>query len=1009
MNFDHYVKNLFLLKKDENIKSISVGVKTISGQPSEEEAIVYFVEKKIDEKKIDPDKIIPKTLKINGKQYKTDVVEGNFELIDCYAYSDTQKQSNYLWCTDCENPPESIRAHRKKTRPLIGGISIGNSTIAGVGSNLTAGGYGSAGTLGLIAIDKRDGCAVGITCAHVVCSDYLISNEKNNVNNTAEQIINQPAYFDCPGDICSDTAIGKIKRHSIASANPDYENYIDCALVSINNGLLDESSFGQLGFSSQELDWATEAECNSLITSNIKLYKSGRTTGAIGGDDCPIVPFALNASLTTVAPAQYKYPSILYQGGIIFRYAANSPVPDRWGQPMPKEGVAVGGDSGSALIGDFNGVKKIVGIIYAAGSQYDYQANLKVGVYGIAYPIYKLAEIMNVEPLSQTPGRNTINYSNSENWTYKTFDSDEPFIIFEGKKYWQIGTAITSDTPKLKYEKPTTSFSTETFKIFKFLDSNSANYSIRDYMGDQYSTFTTNAFINYVQTVGTNGAPSYYGTYDQSGNVFEWIDSYEASLDDVNTVGIKQRGGSFDSFFDEIDKNYYRILDGASDNYSVVIPNGGERIKGGPTVDAGFRLSSKTNPLNYLFRINELTNEFVNVSDASNQPDSDTGLGVVSYNYSIMKYTVTNQEYVEFLNSIDPEGTNSRKTYHIGMTYGIIDQNSYSILTNSSKPGGIDFISTNGNGNKYKVKLNMANKPAIYVSWYSAARFANWLHNRVDNPDSIETETGAYNLNGIYYNGSSNPPEANFEARYRIPTENEWYKAAYYSPIKNVYHKYAMQNNNIPSKVFTAMSYQLYRFTLFGYGLSDKVVSGNGMELFHHYKFYSSYFPEYNTGTSRIKGVEDLIDSDENDVGTGVEIISSSNNSLFYTPNQINCFNKNKNIYIYMNENSSPIATINYAEPLEKTGFGWDGISGVNLKNGSFNEFTFVTIKDGIKIQYDSFFNNQNLHFLNWSQDFISVEILPKPINYNRSSNIKNDFGNWGILRSVVNNNIWNN
>jgi formylglycine-generating enzyme required for sulfatase activity len=44
-----------------------------------------------------------------------------------------------------------------------------------------------------------------------------------------------------------------------------------------------------------------------------------------------------------------------------------------------------------------------------------------------------------------------------------------------------------------------------------------------------------------VTTVGTNGGPSFYGTYDQSGNVFEWNDLN-------NTTGSSRglRGGGWD-------------------------------------------------------------------------------------------------------------------------------------------------------------------------------------------------------------------------------------------------------------------------------------------------------------------------------------------------------------------------------------------------------------------------------------------------------------------------------
>jgi formylglycine-generating enzyme len=63
-----------------------------------------------------------------------------------------------------------------------------------------------------------------------------------------------------------------------------------------------------------------------------------------------------------------------------------------------------------------------------------------------------------------------------------------------------------------------------------------------------------------------------------------------------------------------------------------------------------------------------------------------------------------------------------------------------------------------------------------YVSFWNAARFCNWLHN---GQDSGDTETGAY-LNIGNQTAFARQPGA----KYFIPTENEWYKAAYFDPNK---------------------------------------------------------------------------------------------------------------------------------------------------------------------------------------------------------------------------------
>jgi formylglycine-generating enzyme required for sulfatase activity len=83
------------------------------------------------------------------------------------------------------------------------------------------------------------------------------------------------------------------------------------------------------------------------------------------------------------------------------------------------------------------------------------------------------------------------------------------------------------------------------------------------------------------------------------------------------------------------------------------------------------------------------------------------------------------------------------------------------------------------------------NKPITYVSWFDAARFCNWMQN---GQGSGSTETGAYTLNGAM----SGIYAVNPGAKTWIPSENEWYKAAYYDATKGGtggYWQYPTQSN----------------------------------------------------------------------------------------------------------------------------------------------------------------------------------------------------------------------
>ena len=84
----------------------------------------------------------------------------------------------------------------------------------------------------------------------------------------------------------------------------------------------------------------------------------------------------------------------------------------------------------------------------------------------------------------------------------------------------------------------------------------------------------------------------------------------------------------------------------------------------------------------------------------------------------------------------------------------------------------------------------LAQRPVVYVSWFDAARFANWMMNGQGN---ASMETGAYTLNGA----TSGIITANIGAQVYIPSENEWYKAAYYNAANTSYSLYPNGQNTI--------------------------------------------------------------------------------------------------------------------------------------------------------------------------------------------------------------------
>lgn len=177
----------------------------------------------------------------------------------------------------------------------------------------------------------------------------------------------------------------------------------------------------------------------------------------------------------------------------------------------------------------------------------------------------------------------------------------------------------------------------------------------------------------------------------------------------------------------------------------------------------------------------------VPVGNAGNAPDPLTGnlYGSVSYDYRIGTTEVTNAQYAEFLNA--KAASDPLALYNPNM--------------GSNVRGGITRSGVSGSYT-YATKPNMGDMPVIYVSWYDSIRFANWLNNGQGTGD---TETGAYTLLG----GTATPSNGlsvtrNVGATWFLPSEDEWYKAAYHQPAaqggdSDNYWLYPTASNTTPT------------------------------------------------------------------------------------------------------------------------------------------------------------------------------------------------------------------
>jgi formylglycine-generating enzyme len=153
--------------------------------------------------------------------------------------------------------------------------------------------------------------------------------------------------------------------------------------------------------------------------------------------------------------------------------------------------------------------------------------------------------------------------------------------------------------------------------------------------------------------------------------------------------------------------------------------------------------------------------DFVTIGNAGNVSDivgSPSHCGAVSYNYRIGQYEVTNAQWNTFTTAAGaPTGTDG---YNSGSAYD----------TSAHFTG--------------------AQQPTNDVSWYEAAQFCNYLTSG-DKSKGAYLFSGSNATPGTFLSIDRTAAQATYGTIYVIPTEDEWYKAAYYKPDGSGYSLYA--------------------------------------------------------------------------------------------------------------------------------------------------------------------------------------------------------------------------
>ena len=200
-----------------------------------------------------------------------------------------------------------------------------------------------------------------------------------------------------------------------------------------------------------------------------------------------------------------------------------------------------------------------------------------------------------------------------------------------------------------------------------------------------------------------------------------------------------------------------------------------------------------------------VTIDVVAVGNPGNSADTN-GFGVVASSYYISKYEVTIGQYVEFLNAVAV--TDANGLFVTGMD---TDRNIRGI-TQSGSDGSYSYAAAGPDGTSFG--QSAANRPITFVSWENAARFANWMAN--GQPTGAQTagttEDGAYDLSTATITRRATNPNTGAAPTYALPTSDQWYKAAYYSPTLNGgsggYYDYATQSDTSPGNAVGSSSNQ---------------------------------------------------------------------------------------------------------------------------------------------------------------------------------------------------------
>lgn len=408
------ISNIFNEYATNNVVGVGIGRKITSGVYTPDEAIVFTVLEKKPVDELSESEIIPPTIKIDDKVYKTDVVQG------------TVMRPMSIPPIDYDEPYDDWRWKPTPNQVI-------SSPYEG-GARIDFEGVGWKGTSGVLCKDNDTGAICVLTNCHVLADNNLTVGERS--------VDDQPNYMNRFVTFSDGNRSGRVYKINHISKNTS--NSSDCAISTIRSGFVNlVTSRKQAGMSfSNVTKFATTSELDAL-TVGTRIYTSGATTGPKG--ETGVFPpddrektvklFIIQTGYTTVVGPLKRGNEPAFTAVMVDHVKFIASRTDETGDPVYP--AVMPGDSGSAVFAEIGGEMKIIGLVNLGGGD---------GYFGGFCRIDHVCDALNISEwpvdISNPLQNELLPYLDDEAPEYLDvagLDSD-PYKIVGGKKYWALGT-----------------------------------------------------------------------------------------------------------------------------------------------------------------------------------------------------------------------------------------------------------------------------------------------------------------------------------------------------------------------------------------------------------------------------------------------------------------------------------------------------------------------------------------------------------------------------------------